>query len=191
MGFFSGSSTSTVLPIGKLFDSGVFSGAPQNEITKQLAEQFKGGLEQSPFLQDPAILTELVNKLASGGSFLGDPQRNFILDAAQSQFNKRGLNRITQNEALASLAPFEIEAKNQAVNTLQGLTQARGFDFTAFLDLIKESRPDLLVGSTTTGTSSPSGIAKLSALTEIPGQLNKGFTDLASLGSTLKGFLPS
>lgn len=167
MGFFSGSSTSVVKPLPELFDAGIFSGKKQNVATKQLAEQFKGTLEGGAFLQDPAILNQLIQQLASGGSFLSDPERGNVLDQAQAQFNKRGLSRITENEALAALAPFEIAGRQEATSRLAGLTSARGFDLDAFFKLILESRPDLLVGSTTTGSSSPSGLAKLSGLLSV------------------------
>ena len=164
MGFFSGSKTSTVTPVGKLIDSGVFSDKKENIKTKELSQQFLEILTQSGFLQDPSLLNDLSSKLAGGESFLGDRQRNVVLDNAQGEFNKRGLSKITENEALSALAPFEIEASTNAVNRLNSLSGARGIDLSSLMTLIQESRPDLLTGSTTTESSNPSGIAKISSL---------------------------
>ncbi len=183
MGFFSGSSTTTVRPIGELFDAGIFSQRPENVATRGLATEFKGILGQSAFLQDPAILNDLIAKLSSGGSFLSGPQRGEILDQAQAQFNKRGLSRITQNEALSALAPFEIQARQEATGRLAGLSGARGFDLNSLLQLIQESRPDLLVGGTATSKTSPSGIASLSSILS----LGKQFGDIFGKGGSFGG----
>ena len=183
MGFFSGSSTSVVKPVGELFDSGVFNKKKENVKTRQLSEQFLKLLNQSGFIQDGGALNDLASKLESGQSFLSDPERGSILDSAQAQFNKRGLNRITENEAIASLAPFENQAKTTAINSFNSLSSARSSDFANLANLISESRPDLLVGSQTTNSTSPSGFGKLSALLQIPGMLNNAVSDTKSLGS--------
>ncbi len=182
MGFFSGSSTTTVTPIGKLFDSGVFSGKKENRATRDLSTLFKDNLLQSQFFQNPEQLNELIQKLSSGGSFLSEAQRGGILDQSQAQFNKRGLSRITENEALSALAPFEIDARREATSRLAGLSGARGFDLNAFFQLIQESRPDLLVGSSTTSKSSPSGLASLSALLDVGKQIG-GFSGFKQLNT--------
>lgn len=183
MGFFSGSSTTTVTPIGKLFDAGIFSQRPENVATRGLATTFEDNLLQSQFFQNPQQLNALIEQLTRGGSFLSDPQRGSILDQAQAQFNKRGLSRITENEALSALAPFEIQARQEATNRLAGLSSARGFDLNSLFKLIQESRPDLLVGSTTTSKGSPSGIASLSALLSLGQQAG----DLFGKGGTFGG----
>lgn len=202
MGFFSGSSTTTVTPISKLFDAGIFSQRPENEATRGLATQLQGVLGQSAFLQNPAILNELISSLTNlpesteGGSFLSDPQRGSIIDQAQAQFNKRGLSRITENEALSALAPFELQARQlgiqsrqaetqarqEGTNRLAGLIGARGFDLDALFKLIQESRPDLLVGSTTTSKTSPSGLASLSGLLSLGQQAGSLFGAGGSFG---------
>jgi len=183
MGFFSGSTTSTVIPQPRLFDGGIFSDNKANDNTRELAEQFLSIISQGNFLKQGGALNDLGAKLERGDSFLSDPERGSILDQHQAQFNKRGLKRITENEARASLAPFENQAKTTAINTFNSLNTARSNDLSMLSNLIAESRPDLLVGSTTTNKNNPSGFAKLGALLQIPGMVNQSFNDAKSLGN--------
>ena len=183
MGFFSGSSTSTVVPQGKLFDSGIFSGKKQNKRTKELSEQLLSLINESGFVQDGGALNDIMSKISSGESFLTNRERGGVLDQAQSQFNKRGLSRITENEALAALAPFENQARQTGIQAAGTLAGARSSDLAILQNLIAESRPDLLVGSTTTNTTSPSGFAKLSALLQIPGMVKQSVGDFKGIGA--------
>lgn len=177
MGFFSGSSTTTVTPIPSLFDAGIFTskgsgpfgagGDDPNKKARELATIFQDTLLQSQFFQNPEQLNALIQQLSGGGSLLSGPLSSFITDQAQAGLNPRGLGRITESERISALAPFELQARDTATRALGGLTAARGFDFTKLLELAQLARPDLLVGSTTTSKGSPSGIASLSALLEL------------------------
>lgn len=177
MGLFSGSSTTTVTPIPSLFDAGIFttkgSGAfgagtdDPNQRARELATRFQDTLLQSQFFQNPEQLNALIQRITSGQSLISPNFRKSILDASQGQFNKRGIGRITENEALQALAPFELQARDTATRALGGLTTARGFDFTKLLELAQLARPDLLVGSSTTAKSSPSGITSLASILEL------------------------
>lgn len=185
MGFFSGSSTTTVAPIPSLFDSGIFTSVGSgpfgtklsdeddpNQKARELATTFQDTLLQSQFFQNPEQLNALIERITSGASLISPNFRKSILDASQGEFNKRGIGRITEAEGLSALAPFEIQARDSASRALSGLTTTRGFDLSSLLQLAELARPSLLVGSSTTGTSSPSGIASLSALLEL-GQSGK------------------
>ena len=183
MGFFSGSSTSVVKPVGELFDSGIFSKGKANKKTRQLSKQLLQLINQSGFLQDGGALNDIMKKIESGESFLTNRERGSVLDQAQSQFNKRGLSRITENEALSALAPFENQARQTGIQAAGTLAGARSGDLAVLQNLIAESRPDLLVGSTTTNTNNPSGFAKLGALLKIPGMFNSAVNDSKNLGT--------
>lgn len=192
MGFFSGSSTSTVVPIPQLFDSGVFSDNKANADTRELALEHLKQLRNSPFFQSGNdqfgdLLKEQVNSLIGGESQISDNLRGTILDGAQSQFNKRGLNRITENEALSALAPFELSAQDQALKSIMGLVSGRQGDQALFQNLIAESRPDMLVGSSITNSTNPSGIGKITSLLDLGTKIMDFGKDVGSTFAGISG----
>ena len=188
MGFFSGSSsaTSTTTQTGKLIDTGVFSQDKSNQATLGIAEDLRGSLQDSPAL-DPIVFGESFDKFTQTGDLLGENFLNSILNNAQGVFNQRGLAQITQNEALKTIAPFQIEAQNANTNTLNAIGGIRQGDFFSQLDLLKESRPDLLIDqtTTTTGSTSPSVLSKFNS---VLGTV-KNIQGIAGEGGGLAGLL--
>lgn len=165
MGFFSSKSKQVIVPIGKLFDTGVFSDAPENKETKRVAEGFESSLQQtSPFLNSD-LFTKNINDLASRSAGELSPQFvDEVLNQLAGGFNARGLGEINKIAAANALAPHAINARNSdiAASTLFG--NLRQSDLALLMELLKESRPDFAVGQSIASKSTPSVLQAIDQL---------------------------
>jgi len=183
MGFFSGSTTSTVTPTGKQFDFGIFNDAPQNVDTLREANILKGAVQGGKVFSDPNFLNSLIDKFTNpNSSFASSGLVTSILSQLQGRSNVRGIGGTPLTEQLQAVAPHELAARGQGLNELLGLAGIRQNDIRNQFGLTELARPTQAFGSISKNTSSPSTIAKISSVLSLIQQGTSTFSGLPSFG---------
>jgi hypothetical protein len=186
--FFGGSSRSTTIPIGKLFDFGIFSNAPENKDTKGEAEILRNLIQAGKFHQDPSALNPVIDRfLDPSESFADQGLITSILSNLQGKTNARGIGGTPLTEQLQAVAPFELDARRQFLSELGLLSGIRDNDLLKQQNLVELSRPTQAFGSITTNKNTPSVISAINSSISTLGKIQdfgtKTFANAVAPGS--------